>query len=111
MFGAGRTRARKPALTKARLLMQNLLHLRVARQSTAFVAASCERRLFFPSMSAARQSRQIWDEKNPAVTERRYNTAGERSRARKSAEKQESNLRSWVCTRPTPARSGLRALP
>jgi len=34
MFGAGRTRARKPALTKARLPMQNLLHLRVARAVT-----------------------------------------------------------------------------
>ena len=34
-------------------------------------------------MGAARPSRQIWDEKNPAVTERRYSTADVRSRARK----------------------------
>jgi len=64
----------------------------------------------FPKHGCSKMVAQMYDEKNPPVTDCRYSTVDVRSRARKGAEKQESNLEAGTA-RPTPARSGLRALP
>ena len=53
---------------------------------------------------------QMYDEKTRAVTDRRYSTADERSRARKGADGR-ILTREAGSAQPTPARSGLRALP
>jgi len=53
---------------------------------------------------------QMWDEKTRAVTDCPYSTADERSRARKGADAR-IPAREAGSAQPTPARSGLRALP
>jgi len=89
--------------------MQNLLRPRVARAgTTTSVAAFCERRLFSPAR-VQQDSPADAGQQNLAITDHRYSTAGERSRARKGAEKQDSNPQARFA-QPNPARSGLRAL-
>gem|GEM_PF-6409613 len=76
----------QPARTQPRLPMLNLLRSRVARAgTTAFVAALCERRLFSPAR-VQQDNPADTGQQYLAVTDRRYSTAGERSRARKGAD-------------------------
>jgi len=66
--------------------MQNLLRPRVARAgTTTSVAAFCERRLFSPAR-VQQDSPADAGQQNLVITDHRYSTAGERSRAREGGE-------------------------